>query len=125
VEIFERVLDEGGPRERRYVLQRCNGVLIGDRLSDNVAHADDYRFHDVFHYAYAAVLGWSPVTRALFRLRRKSDPAIDEAQDGARAVLIEEGASDLSNYASSMATEVEVAAGSLQLTNGRRMTAKS
>jgi len=52
---------------------------------------DDYRFHDVFHYAYAAVLGWSPVTRALFRLKRKSDPMIDEGQDSARAILIEEG----------------------------------
>jgi len=27
----------------------------------------------------------------LLRLKRKSDPAIDEAQDGARAILIEEG----------------------------------
>ena len=52
---------------------------------------DDYRFHDVFHYAYAAVLGWSPVLRALMSLKRKSEPLIDEAQDGARALLIEEG----------------------------------
>lgn len=52
---------------------------------------DDYRFHDVFHYAYVAILGWSPVTRSLFRLKRKSRPKIDEAQDGARAALIEEG----------------------------------
>lgn len=29
--------------------------------------------------------------RSLFRLKRKSDPKIDEAQDGARATLIEEG----------------------------------
>lgn len=91
VEIFERILNKGVAKERRYVIQRCNGILIGDRLTDNVAEADDYRFHDVFHYAYAAVLGWSPVTRALFRLKRKSVPDIDEAQDGARAVLTEEG----------------------------------
>ena len=38
-----------------------------------------------------AVLTWSPVIRALFCLKRKSDPKIDEAQDGARATLIEEG----------------------------------
>jgi hypothetical protein len=37
------------------------------------------------------VLTWSPVIRALFRLKRKSAPKIDEAQDGARAILIEEG----------------------------------
>ncbi|MET3993726.1 NTP pyrophosphatase (non-canonical NTP hydrolase) [Bradyrhizobium sp. S3.9.2] len=91
VEIFERVLNQGEAKERRYVIQRCNGVLIGDRLTDNVAQEDDYRFHDAFHYAYAAVLGWSPVTRALFRLKRKSAPDVDEAQDGARALLTEEG----------------------------------
>ena len=74
-----------------YVFQTCNGFNIGDRLTDNAMEPDDYRFHDVFHYAYVAVLGWSPVTRSLFRLKRKSDAKIDEAQDGARATLIEEG----------------------------------
>jgi hypothetical protein len=86
IEVFERKV-----RGQTYVFQRCNGLNIGDRLTDNAMAADDYRFHDVFHYAYVAVLTWSPVSRALFRLKRKSDPKIDEAQDGARAVLIEEG----------------------------------
>ena len=72
-------------------MQRYKGINVGDRLTDNMIMLDDYRFHDVFHYAYAAVLGWSPVTRALFRLKRKSDSRIDEGEDGARAVLIEEG----------------------------------
>ena len=31
------------------------------------------------------------MTRSLFRLKRKSLPKVDEAQDGARATLIEEG----------------------------------
>jgi hypothetical protein len=86
VEIFERQV-----RGRTYVFQRCNGINIGDRLTDNAMRPDDYRFHDVFHFAYVAVLTWSPVIRALFRLKRKSAPKIDEAQDGARAILIEEG----------------------------------
>jgi NTP pyrophosphatase (non-canonical NTP hydrolase) len=86
VEIFEREVGA-----RRYVFQRCNGLNIGDRLTDNAMTPDDYRFHDVFHYAYVAALGWSPVIRALFRLKRKSAAKIDEAQDGARAILIEEG----------------------------------
>jgi NTP pyrophosphatase (non-canonical NTP hydrolase) len=86
VDVFERDV-----RGKTYVFQRCNGINIGDRLTDNAMTADDYRFHDVFHYAYVAVLGWSPVIRSLFRLKRKSDPKIDEAQDGARATLIEEG----------------------------------
>ena len=41
--------------------------------------------------AYAAVLGWSPTTRALLKIKRKSLPKIDENEDGARANLIEEG----------------------------------
>jgi NTP pyrophosphatase (non-canonical NTP hydrolase) len=76
---------------KTYVFQRCKGINIGDRLTDNRMKKDDYRFHDVFHLAYAAILGWSPVTRALFQVKRKSDPLIDENQDGARAILIEEG----------------------------------
>lgn len=88
VEIFER--EVGG---KTYVYQRCNEINIGDRLTDNAVTADDYRFHDVFHYAYAAVLTWSPVTRTLFRLKRKSVPALDDGEDGARAILTEEGVS--------------------------------
>lgn len=88
IEVFERSVAGSN-----YVFQRCNGINIGDRLTDNIMTPDDYRFHDVFHYAYAAVLGWSPVVRALFRLKRKSMPQFDEGQDGARAVLIEEGVS--------------------------------
>jgi NTP pyrophosphatase (non-canonical NTP hydrolase) len=85
-------------RERRsgakaYVRLKCNSINIGDRITDNRADQDDYRFHDVFHLAYAAILGWSPVTRALFKVKRKSKPQTDENQDGARAVLIEEGIS--------------------------------
>jgi NTP pyrophosphatase (non-canonical NTP hydrolase) len=86
IEIFERQV-----REQTYVFQRCNEINIGDRLTDNAMRPDDYRFHDVFHFAYVAVLTWSPVIRSLFRLKRKSAPKIDEAQDGARAILIEEG----------------------------------
>ena len=86
VEVFERQV-----RGQTYVFQRCNGINIGDRLTDNAMTADDFRFHDVFHYAYVAVLSWSPVIPSLFRLKRKSDPRADEAKDGARATLIEEG----------------------------------
>lgn len=86
-----KIVEVKGEGDSYFVYQSCNGVLIGDRLTDNISDPDNYRFHDVFHYAYAAVLGWSPVTRALFKLKRKSDKALDEAEDGARAILIEEG----------------------------------
>ena len=86
IDVFERRV-----RGKVYVFQQCNGINIGDRLTDNAVEPDDYRFHDVFHYAYCAVLTWSPVVRALLRLKRKSSPLTDEAEDGARAILIEEG----------------------------------
>ena len=44
-----------------------------------------------FHFAYAAVLGWSPITRGLLRRKRKSRPLLDEVEDGGRAAVIEEG----------------------------------
>lgn len=81
--------------EKTYVIQQCNGLNVGSALTDNRMTDDDYRFHDVFHLAYVAILGWSPVLRALFKLKRKSQPKVDEAQDGARAILIEEGISTL------------------------------
>jgi NTP pyrophosphatase (non-canonical NTP hydrolase) len=96
-------IDEQLPRQMRvliyerevnrtnYVFQKSGGMLMGDRLTDNHLPPDDYRFHDVFHLAHSAVLGWSPVTRALLKLKRKSQKEIDENEDGARAALIEEG----------------------------------
>lgn len=82
--------DVGG---KSYVVQQLNGVNIGSRLTDNRLEPDDYRFHDVFHLAFAAILGWSPTLRALLKLKRKSRPAVDENEDGARAGIIEEGIS--------------------------------
>ncbi len=76
---------------RIQVFQQLNGVNIGDPLTDNSHHADGYRFHDAFHIAYAVHLGWSPVLRALLKLKRKSVGEIDENEDGARAIIMEEG----------------------------------
>lgn len=76
---------------KQYVIQQMRDVNIGDRLTDNVGEPDGYRFHDVFHLAYIAHLGWSPVIRGLLKLKRKSNSDLDENQDGARAMIIEEG----------------------------------
>jgi len=70
-----------------------NGVFIGDPLTDNILDPDGYRFHDVFHFAHAAILHWSPTFRALIKHKRKSDPIVDEAQDSGRAIVVEEGLS--------------------------------
>jgi NTP pyrophosphatase (non-canonical NTP hydrolase) len=72
-----------------------NKEKIGNDLTDNSYKSDGYRFHDIFHFAYAAVLGWSVVTRSILKRKRKSNPLIDEVEDGGRAVAIEEGISAL------------------------------
>lgn len=72
-----------------------NDVAIGDALTDNAHKDDGYRFHDVFHLAYVAVLGWSPVIRALLKRKRKSNDKVDEVEDGARAAIVEEAVSIL------------------------------
>ncbi|WP_346291521.1 nucleoside triphosphate pyrophosphohydrolase family protein [Sphaerothrix gracilis] len=76
------MIGENGQREK-----------LGDTLSDNSYKNDLYRFHDIFHLAYAAILGWSPVLRQLLNIKRKSNAQIDEIEDGARARITEEAIS--------------------------------
>jgi MazG C-terminal domain len=85
---FEITIDQRSSG-RSYL--RWNGVFIGDPLSDNIRDPDGYRFHDVFHFAHAAILHWSPTFRAVIKQKRKSDPSVDDAQDGGRAIVVEEG----------------------------------
>ena len=73
------------------VRTEIGGRLVGAALTDNAYQDDGYRYHDVFHMAYATMLGWSPVLRGLLRLKRRSAPRVDEVEDGGRAVVIEEG----------------------------------
>lgn len=86
IEFIERETQRG-----TFVVMCLNGVFIGDPLTDNSNEPDDYRFHDVFHLAYVAHLGWSPIIRALLKRKRKSNPKVDQNEDGARAMIIEEG----------------------------------
>lgn len=72
-----------------------DGVQVGNRLTDASDSPDGYRFHDIFHLAFATFLGWSPLTRALLGRKRRSDQLVDENQDGGRAVVLEEGISAL------------------------------
>ena len=70
-----------------------DGVPAGDSLRDNSHTEDGYRFHDVFHLAHAAKLGWSPVLRGKLLTpdrKRRSDPGINEVEDGGRAIVIDE-----------------------------------
>lgn len=72
-----------------------NGTQMGDDLTDNAHRPDGYSFHDVFHLACAAVLGWSPVIRKHLDRKRRSKPKVDEVEDGGRAIVTEEGISAL------------------------------
>ena len=88
---FEEVIEEDGV----HVITRKDGSQIGNTLTDNAYDDDGYRFHDVFHLSYAAILGWSPIIRKLLGVKRKSDPEVDEVEDGARGRIIEELISQL------------------------------
>jgi NTP pyrophosphatase (non-canonical NTP hydrolase) len=81
--------------ESNKVKMKCflNGTQAGSDLTDNAYVSDGYRFHDVFHFAYAAVLAWSPITRYVLKCKRKSNAITDEVEDGGRAAVIEEGIS--------------------------------
>ena len=85
MEISIRPSDSGG------TMTFIDGKKFGDPLTDNRYEDDGYRFHDIFHLSYACVLGWSPTVRALLRRKRKSNPKVDEVEDGGRALVIEEG----------------------------------
>jgi len=84
--IFEEVESDG----RKKLKLAYDGQTYGNHLTDN-SHSDDgYRFHDVFHFTLAILLGWSPIVRRQLKVKRKSVPQVDEVEDGARAAAIEE-----------------------------------
>ncbi|MEB3791655.1 hypothetical protein [Acinetobacter sp. IK40] len=72
---------------------KYGNVFLGDPLTDNHKDKDNYRYHDVFHISYAAILHWSPVFRSLLKRKRKSKPDFDENEDSGRAIVVEEGIS--------------------------------
>lgn len=84
--IFSETLEEGRPR----VHLSCDGEQIGDPLSDMAKSDDAYRYHDAFHLSYAALLGWSPISRSFFDRKRRSNPITSEVEDSGRAKVIEE-----------------------------------
>ena len=87
---FRPAHDPSGPEPLVQAL--WEGRPFGDPLADNAYGEDGYRFHDVFHLAYAAILGWSPVCRRAkhFDRKRKDDPHKDAVEDGGRAIVTDE-----------------------------------
>jgi NTP pyrophosphatase (non-canonical NTP hydrolase) len=92
--VIKKAEQDGRVGVRVYI----DGVEVETKLSDlsdNAYEDDGYRFHDVFHLAYAAILGWSPIIRSGLKRKRKSNSKTDEVEDGGRATAIEEGVSAL------------------------------
>jgi len=90
----ERITDRGGEQVSAVTVHLADDstTQVGDFIDDNSDTQDDYRYHDVFHLAHMAVLGWSPVMRTLLRPKRKRrDSRTDRIEDGGRAIAIEEG----------------------------------
>jgi NTP pyrophosphatase (non-canonical NTP hydrolase) len=81
--------------DKEYVELSYQGKRFGDPLRDNAPTDDGYRFHDMFHLAYLTILGWAPVLRGrnFFDCKRKSNPDIDQIEDGGRATVIDEAIS--------------------------------
>lgn len=87
------ITDRTGPGGKGRVHVTIDGVDAGDPLEDNAYDDDGYRFHDVFHLAHAAKLGWSPVVRGKLlkpKHKRESAPDVNEVEDGGRAIVIDE-----------------------------------
>lgn len=93
---FREVAVDGGIK----VEMSREGKKVGDYLTDMNYSDDGYRFHDVFHLTYAAMLGWSPIARSFFEVKRESNPGVRQIEDGGRAAVLEEGLSAfIFNYA--------------------------
>jgi hypothetical protein len=83
---FVASVEDGIPKVEVFI----DGERLGAKLNDNSYVSDGYRFHDIFHMTCAALLGWSPVVRALMKRKRKSDKEIDDVEDGGRAIVTDE-----------------------------------
>jgi len=88
-----RFKEVGGKAEVAHPGKFDDWFRVGDLVTDNNHREDGYRFHDVIHISFMTFLGWSPAMRSLLKKKRKSDPKIDEVEDGARAAILEESIS--------------------------------
>jgi NTP pyrophosphatase (non-canonical NTP hydrolase) len=88
---FTLAFEENVDGNKVIVRTYFEGEQVGAELTDNAHDDDGYRFHDVFHAAFVAALGWSPVLRKILGRKRRSIAKTDEVEDGGRAAVIEEG----------------------------------
>jgi NTP pyrophosphatase (non-canonical NTP hydrolase) len=72
------------------------GRQFGNELDDNSHRRDGYAYHDALHLSFAAILGWSPLTRKLLEVKRRDGnqyDGVERVEDGGRAIATEEGLS--------------------------------
>ena len=91
--IYDVCFKEVSKDSNKKVVITIGNQQIGGLLTDNSYKDDGYRYHDVFHFSYAAILGWSPCVRKMLGKKRKSNLKTDEVEDGARAIITEEAIS--------------------------------
>ncbi len=89
---FREDTDKDG---KHCIMITINGEPFGNTIRDNNYEDDYYRYHDLFHFSYVTVLGWSPTSRGLMHKKRRSDEAVNEIEDGGRAIVIDEAISAL------------------------------
>ena len=89
-ERLPRQMDISIEEESGLTITTIDGAKYGAPITDYGREDDGYRFHDICHLSYASILGWSPTMRALMKRKRKSNPKVDEVEDGGRAIVIEE-----------------------------------
>lgn len=82
-------------REKECINILVNGEKFGAPIRDNHYEDDYYRYHDIFHFSYVTVLGWSATSRGLMHRKRRSNENVNEVEDGGRAIVIDEAISAL------------------------------
>lgn len=83
---------ETKPGVSEIYLPLANGhyCRVGAKTEIWYRYDDGFMWHDVFHIAYMALLGWSPVSRFLLGLSRHHENEEYGYEDGYRAMIIEE-----------------------------------
>lgn len=89
---FRKGIDKHG---RECVDVFIDGKKFGHPVRDNHYKDDYYRYHDIFHFSYVTMLGWSPTSRGFMGRKRRSNETINEVEDGGRAIVIDEAISVL------------------------------
>lgn len=88
--ILRLIETKSGVSEIYMPLKDGNYCRIGAKTEIWNKYDDGFMWHDIFHFANMAILNWSPVSRFLFGISRKSNSRFYNQEDDFRAMIIEE-----------------------------------